>query len=124
MSLCLCGVFCFPLATALKLATGCWLLATLPTGVSLGNSYTQLPHRTADKTGYSEANSREFRHFFYSMARKSTSTLPDEDFDAVAEPRASSRSYDDSPLDARILALDDEEESPFLRGQKRVPVRR
>ena len=58
------------------------------------------------------------------MARKSTSTLPDEDFDAVAEPRASSRSYDDSPLDARILALDDEEESPFLRGQKRVPVRR
>lgn len=58
------------------------------------------------------------------MARKSSSTLPDEDFDAVAEPRASSRSYDDSPLDARILALDDEEESPFLRGQKRVPVRR
>ena len=58
------------------------------------------------------------------MARKSTSTLPDEDFDAVAEPRASSRSYDDSPLDARILDLDDEEESPFLRGQKRVPVRR
>ena len=58
------------------------------------------------------------------MARKSTSTLPDEDFDAVAEPRAPSRSYDDSPLDARILALDDEEESPFLRGQKRVPVRR
>ncbi len=58
------------------------------------------------------------------MARKSTSTLPDEDFDAVAEPRPSSRSYDDSPLDARILALDDEEESPFLRGQKRVPVRR
>jgi cell division protein FtsQ len=58
------------------------------------------------------------------MARKSSSTLPDEDFDAVAEPRASSRAYDDSPLDARILALDDEEDSPFLRGQKRVPVRR
>ena len=29
-----------------------------------------------------------------------------------------------SPLDARILALSDDEESPFLRGQKRVPVRR
>lgn len=60
------------------------------------------------------------------MARKTTSTLPEEDFDAVAEPRASSRSYDDSPLDARMLDLDrdDDGESPFLRGQKRVPVRR
>jgi cell division protein FtsQ len=50
--------------------------------------------------------------------------LPEEDFDAVAEPRASSRSYDESPLDARLLDLDEEGESPFLRGQKRVPVRR
>src|SRR5664279_338669 len=58
------------------------------------------------------------------MARKNTSTLPDEDFEAIAEPRAPSRGYDESPLDARILALDDEDESPFLRGQKRVPVRR
>ena len=58
------------------------------------------------------------------MARKSSSTVTDDEFDAVAEPRPSSRAYDDSPLDARILALDDEEESPFLRGQKRVPVRR
>src|SRR6516164_6517789 len=58
------------------------------------------------------------------MARKTTSTLPAEDFEAVAEPRASSRSYDESPLDARILARDEEDESPFLRGQKRVPVRR
>src|SRR6516225_5665225 len=58
------------------------------------------------------------------MARKTTSTLPAEDFDPVREPRASSRSYDESPLDARILALDEEDESPFLRGQKRVPVRR
>ena len=58
------------------------------------------------------------------MARKSTSTVPDEDFDAVAEPRAPSRHYDESPLDARLLDLDDEGESPFLRGQKRVPVRR
>jgi cell division protein FtsQ len=58
------------------------------------------------------------------MARKTTSTLPEEDFEPVPEPRASSRSYDESPLDARILALDEEDESPFLRGQKRVPVRR
>ncbi len=58
------------------------------------------------------------------MARKNSSTLPEEDFDAVADPRASSRSYNDSPLDARILDLDEEGESPFLRGQKRVPVRR
>ncbi len=58
------------------------------------------------------------------MARKSSSTLPDEEFEAVAEPRAPSRSYNESPLDARILDLDEESESPFLRGQKRVPVRR
>src|SRR3974377_849710 len=58
------------------------------------------------------------------MARKRASPVADDDFDAVAEPRASSRSYEESPLDARILALDDDDESPFLRGQKRVPVRR
>jgi cell division protein FtsQ len=65
-----------------------------------------------------------FGTFSVFMARKTASTLPEEDFDAVAEPRASSRSYDESPLDARILALDEEDESPFLRGQKRVSVRR
>src|SRR5450631_3046557 len=60
------------------------------------------------------------------MARKTTSTLPEEDFEAAAEPRTSARSFDDSPLDARVLDLDrdDDGESPFLRGQKRVPVRR
>ena len=58
------------------------------------------------------------------MARKSTSTVTEEDFEPVAAPRAPTRSYDDSPLDARMLDLDEEEESPFLRGQKRVPVRR
>ena len=58
------------------------------------------------------------------MARKTTSTLPEEDFEPAPQPRASSRAYDESPLDARILALDEEDESPFLRGQKRVPVRR
>jgi cell division protein FtsQ len=58
------------------------------------------------------------------MARKPASTLPEEEFETAAESRASSRSYDESPLDARVLDLDDEGESPFLRGQKRVPVRR
>jgi cell division protein FtsQ len=67
-----------------------------------------------------------FGSFSVLMARKSASTLPEEEFDAVAEPRASSRSFDESPLDARMLDLDrdDDGESPFLRGQKRVPVRR
>jgi cell division protein FtsQ len=58
------------------------------------------------------------------MARKSTSTLPEEHFETVAESRAQARAFDDSPLDARVLDLEDEGESPFLRGQKRVPVRR
>jgi cell division protein FtsQ len=58
------------------------------------------------------------------MARRSTSTLPEEDFEAVESPRAPSRSYEESPLDSRMLDLDEESESPFLRGQKRVPVRR
>jgi cell division protein FtsQ len=65
-----------------------------------------------------------FGSFTAFMARKTTSTLPEEDFETVPEPRTSSRSYDESPLDARILALNEEDESPFLRGQKRVPVRR
>ena len=58
------------------------------------------------------------------MARKATSTVPEEVFEAAAESRASTRAFDESPLDARMLDLDDEGESPFLRGQKRVPVRR
>jgi cell division protein FtsQ len=56
------------------------------------------------------------------MARKSATTTPEEEFDREASARG--RSYDESPLDARILDLDDEAESPFLRGQKRVAVRR
>ena len=58
------------------------------------------------------------------MARKTTSTSPEEEFEAAAESRASARGFDEPPLDARMLDLDDEGESPFLRGQKRVPVRR
>jgi len=58
------------------------------------------------------------------MVRKGTTTLPDEEFEEVGASRGSSRDYEDSPLDARIFDLDEENESPFLRGQKRVPVRR
>ncbi len=59
------------------------------------------------------------------MARKSLTTTPEEEFEAAAsETSVRKRSYDESPLDARMLDLDDEAESPFLRGQKRVPVRR
>ena len=51
--------------------------------------------------------------------------MPEEEFEAAAsEASARKRSYDESPLDARMLDLEDEAESPFLRGQKRVPVRR
>ena len=51
--------------------------------------------------------------------------MPDEELEArVSDAAARSRSFDESPLDARMLDLDDEAESPFLRGQKRVPVRR
>src|ERR1039457_4172935 len=42
----------------------------------------------------------------------------------VKDAPVSSRGFDESPLDARMLDLDDEAESPFVRGQKRVPVRR
>ena len=59
------------------------------------------------------------------MARKSLATTPEEELEAAAsETSARNRGYDESPLDARMLDLDDEAESPFLRGQKRVPVRR
>src|ERR1700689_2445893 len=57
------------------------------------------------------------------MARKSSSTLPqDELFPQAGEP---TRPVHDEALDdARLLDLDVDEESPFLRGQKRVSVRR
>ena len=66
----------------------------------------------------------KFSAFYVFMARKNASTVPEEEFEAAAEARASTRAFDESPLDARMLDLDDEAESPFLRGQKRVPVRR
>jgi cell division protein FtsQ len=57
------------------------------------------------------------------MARKSGSTISQEDlYPAVHEP---ARPVPDEALDdARMLDLDVEQESPFLRGQKRVSVRR
>src|ERR1017187_4174361 len=59
------------------------------------------------------------------MARKSSSATPEEELGArVSDFAARSRGFDESPLDARMLDLDDEAESPFLRGRKRVPVRR
>ena len=58
------------------------------------------------------------------MARKNSSTVDEEFEGAASEPIRRARSLDESPLDARMLDLDDEAESPFLRGQKRVPVRR
>ena len=59
------------------------------------------------------------------MARKNTSIITDEEFEAGAsQAHSTSSRFDDIPLDGRLLELDDEAESPFLRGQKRVPVRR
>ena len=59
------------------------------------------------------------------MARKSSSVISDEEQESTArEPYARSLGADESPLDQRMLDLDEEAESPFLRGQKRVPVRR
>jgi cell division protein FtsQ len=52
------------------------------------------------------------------MARRSGSTIQEELYSA---PDGSSREELD---DARLLDLDDEKESPFLRGQKRVSARR
>src|SRR5579863_1298047 len=59
------------------------------------------------------------------MARKPSSTISEDDFEALASESARrSRAEDESPLDARLLEIDDDAESPFLRGQRRVPVRR
>ncbi len=58
------------------------------------------------------------------MARKNSSTIADDELEVGAAEAARRNDLEDSPLDARMLDLDDEAESPFLRGQKRVPVRR
>ena len=53
------------------------------------------------------------------MARKDSPTILQEELSPLSE-RAGREEMDD----ARLLDLDAEQESPFLRGQKRVPVRR
>ncbi len=59
------------------------------------------------------------------MARKNSSVVADDELEERIRGSAKrSAELDESPLDARILDLDDEAESPFLRGQRRVPVRR
>ena len=57
------------------------------------------------------------------MARNNGPLIPDEDIATRPGSQASSAA-DDSALDARFLDLDADEQTPFLRGQKRVPVRR
>jgi cell division protein FtsQ len=57
------------------------------------------------------------------MARKSGSTISQEELYPPAHEVARPAS-DDALDDARMLDLDVEQESPFLRGQKRVSVRR
>jgi cell division protein FtsQ len=57
------------------------------------------------------------------MARKSGSTISQEElYPPLHEPAGPVP--DDALDDARLLDLDGEQESPFLRGQKRVSVRR
>lgn len=56
------------------------------------------------------------------MARKSGSTIVQEElYPHSVEP---ARNNSDDLDDARLVDLDVDEESPFLRGQKRVPARR
>lgn len=57
------------------------------------------------------------------MARNNGPLIPDEDIATRSGSQASSPS-DDSATDSRFLDLDADEQTPFLRGQKRVPVRR
>ena len=60
------------------------------------------------------------------MARKSVPTIEQEELYPLADGpvRREAPRKDPAPDDARLLDLDVDEESPFLRGQKRVSVRR
>lgn len=63
---------------------------------------------------------RRFRRYFQSMARDTGPLTPEDE-----PPRgAGGAPAELDEFDGRMLELDAEEESPFLRGQKRVPVRR
>jgi len=54
------------------------------------------------------------------VARKSTSTIVQEELYPLPNQDPERGPFDD----ARLIDLDEEEESPFLRGQKRIAVRR
>lgn len=58
------------------------------------------------------------------MARRNASTISEDELETAPEAPSSGGRFDDGPLDGRVFDLDDEAESPFLRGQKRVPVKR
>ena len=65
------------------------------------------------------------------MARNDGYTPPDDETTSTprsrgtsAPARTATRTPADDDLDPRLLDLDDAEETPFLRAQKRVPVRR
>jgi len=58
------------------------------------------------------------------MARKNASTIADDELQVAPAAPSSGGRFEDGPLDGRLFDLDDETESPFLRGQKRVPVKR
>jgi cell division protein FtsQ len=58
------------------------------------------------------------------MARKNASTISDDEVEIAPEAPSPGQRFEDGPLDGRLFDLDDEAESPFLRGQKRVPVKR
>lgn len=65
---------------------------------------------------YSE-QTRRFSAFIHFMARNGNPQAPDE-------LRSAGRTVDHSDLDDRFSDLEPEQDSPFLRAQKRVPVRR
>ena len=58
------------------------------------------------------------------MARKSGSTIMQEELYGPSAPRPREESTREELDDARLVDLDVAEESPFLRAQKRVPARR
>src|SRR5579863_8274206 len=58
------------------------------------------------------------------MARKSGSTITQEELYRLPRESAGDEPVREEIDDARLLDLDADEESPFLRGQKRVSVRR
>ncbi|HEX8810534.1 MAG TPA: FtsQ-type POTRA domain-containing protein, partial [Terracidiphilus sp.] len=58
------------------------------------------------------------------MARKSSSTAVQEELYPLPGPREHDASEREPFDDSRLIDLEAEQESPFLRGQKRVSVRR